>query len=322
MSDNFQLIPVSTSTINNQSTLTCDARELHVFLEVGRDFSNWIKDRIEKYGFTEGVDFILFAKSGEKLGHRHPATYTLTIDMAKQLAMVENNEKGLQVRRYFIECERIAKEAVRAVVPMTPTGREPKSLRERILYQLCKHGGTASLRDIYKNINDCSAGAAKNSLMKMRAEGLVSFRYPRTWTLIDRALPAGRDLPAPEAATFVCPYQHQHPAPHPLSAFLPKNAEIMTRAELKRFEAQGLIAQLKCEEANQAVKAFLAAVVTKIHALEDQCGPDFDLLLKATKSSNVYRDHEGMFRWIDHMITQSRAAMDLLFKIQAGVKAA
>lgn len=84
----------------------CDARELHSRLQVGRDFSNWIKDRIEQYGFIEGEDYSpnLANRSDWKAGKRR-IDYHLTLDMAKELAMIENNEIGRQVRRYFIRAE-------------------------------------------------------------------------------------------------------------------------------------------------------------------------------------------------------------------------
>lgn len=79
-------------------------KELHAFLEVGRDFSNWIKQRIERYEFVEGEDFTpILAKSS---GGRPGRDYAITINMAKELAMVENNEKGREARRYFIEAEK------------------------------------------------------------------------------------------------------------------------------------------------------------------------------------------------------------------------
>jgi len=107
-----QLIPVVQSIINKFETLTVDARELHAFLGVKRDFSSWIKGRVEKFGFVEETDFVVFTKSGENLkGGRPVIDYILTIDMAKQLSMVENNEKGRQIRKYFIACERRALEA-------------------------------------------------------------------------------------------------------------------------------------------------------------------------------------------------------------------
>ena len=80
-----------------------NARDLHTGLGVGRDFSNWIKDRIEKYGFIEGSDFTPdLAKS---TGGRPSIDYYLSVSMAKELAMVENNEKGREVRQYLIKIE-------------------------------------------------------------------------------------------------------------------------------------------------------------------------------------------------------------------------
>jgi anti-repressor protein len=89
-----------------------NARDEHEFLEAGKDFSTWIKDRIDQYGFVEGRDYLL-TKIGEQLpsGTKYRKEYYLTLDMAKELAMVERNEKGKQARQYFIECERRAKQA-------------------------------------------------------------------------------------------------------------------------------------------------------------------------------------------------------------------
>jgi phage anti-repressor protein len=58
-----------------------NARELHEFLEVGKDFTNWIKDRISKYGFAENEDFVIFAENGENSG-RPKTEYILTLDTA------------------------------------------------------------------------------------------------------------------------------------------------------------------------------------------------------------------------------------------------
>lgn len=104
-----QLIPVFNGTIANETTLLCNARDLHAFLEVGKDFSTWIRIRISEYEFTENQDFILLPKTGEQRkgrGGHNRKDYHLTLDTAKELAMVERNEKGRQIRRYFIECEK------------------------------------------------------------------------------------------------------------------------------------------------------------------------------------------------------------------------
>lgn len=116
MSQQTSLIPVFTGNIQDAEVQMCDARTLHKFLQVGRLFGGWISGRIEKYGFVEGYDYVVvktaqreeevFSQTGKNLGGRPQTDYHLTLDMAKELAMVENNDKGREVRRYFIACER------------------------------------------------------------------------------------------------------------------------------------------------------------------------------------------------------------------------
>ena len=89
-----------------------NARELHGFLGAGKRFADWVTDRIEKYGFEEGVDYVtVFPDSGKNpQGGRPTKDYLLTIDTAKEIAMAENSEKGREVRRYFIACEKKLRE--------------------------------------------------------------------------------------------------------------------------------------------------------------------------------------------------------------------
>lgn len=101
-----QLIPVFDGTINNEPTLLCNARDLHAFLGVGKDFSTWINDRISEYGFKANLDYTVFSPDLGKTVGRRRKDYHLTLDTAKETAMVERNEKGRQIRRYFIECEK------------------------------------------------------------------------------------------------------------------------------------------------------------------------------------------------------------------------
>lgn len=103
-----QLIPVFNGTINNESVLLCDARALHTFLEVGKMFAHWIKDRLTEYEFVENQDYVIACQNGQAKirGGHNRKDYHLTLDTAKEVAMVERNEKGRQIRRYFIECEK------------------------------------------------------------------------------------------------------------------------------------------------------------------------------------------------------------------------
>ena len=82
-----------------------NARELHTFLESKQDFSTWIKNRIADYDFVENQDFVRFHKKMEA-NNATLIDYYITLDMAKELSMVERNEKGKQARKYFIECEK------------------------------------------------------------------------------------------------------------------------------------------------------------------------------------------------------------------------
>lgn len=83
------------------------ARELHLFLESKQEFANWIKNRIDKYGFIENQDYEVFDNFIKNPnGGRPLIEYALTIDTAKEIAMVEGNEKGKTARQYFIECEK------------------------------------------------------------------------------------------------------------------------------------------------------------------------------------------------------------------------
>lgn len=87
------------------------ARELHQFLESKQEFANWIKNRISDYGFIEGQDFEVFDNFIKNpTGGRPAKEYALSLDMAKELSMVERNEKGREARRYFIEMEKLAKQ--------------------------------------------------------------------------------------------------------------------------------------------------------------------------------------------------------------------
>ena len=111
-----ELIKLNEVDINNDIVQTVNARELHVFLESRQDFSTWIKSRIEKYGFVENQDFVVFHKKMENpQGGRPAIEYHITLDMAKELSMVENNDKGREARRYFIECEKQLKQVVLSV---------------------------------------------------------------------------------------------------------------------------------------------------------------------------------------------------------------
>ncbi len=99
---------------NNSKDKLINARELHKVLKNKRQFANWIKQRIEQYGFIENKEFICFNKfvKANKYGNKSLKEYYVNIDMAKELCMVENNDIGKKLRIYFIETEKRYREIV------------------------------------------------------------------------------------------------------------------------------------------------------------------------------------------------------------------
>ena len=107
-----ELIKLQSQTIDGNAVETVSARELHAFLGSKRQFTDWIKKRIGDYDFVENQDFVCVSQKNEtqradgQIGVSVSNEYFVSVGMAKELAMVENNEKGMQVRKYFIECEK------------------------------------------------------------------------------------------------------------------------------------------------------------------------------------------------------------------------
>jgi len=99
-----ELFTLVNRPVAGQAQQTVNARELHAFLENRDHFSTWIKDRISQYGFVENQDFVSFSEIPENGGRR--IEYALSLDMAKELSMVERNAQGKQARQYFIDCEK------------------------------------------------------------------------------------------------------------------------------------------------------------------------------------------------------------------------
>ena len=103
----MELIHIQQATIGDGAVNSVNARELHAKLEVRTRFNDWIRRAIDRYGFEDGVDFISFL--GKSEGGRPSAEYSVTLDMAKELCMLDDSDKGRQFRKYFIECEKQAK---------------------------------------------------------------------------------------------------------------------------------------------------------------------------------------------------------------------
>lgn len=96
---------------NNNGERVVNARELHTFLKSKQEFSAWIKNRIERYGFIENQDYTSFDKVIKRAnGGTLRKEYAISVDMAKELSMVEATKAGQTARRYFLAIEKKYKE--------------------------------------------------------------------------------------------------------------------------------------------------------------------------------------------------------------------
>lgn len=103
----MELIPIITNGNNEQLV---SGRELYEFLEVATPYTQWF-ERMVEYGFTENVDFIGLSQKSEKpQGGRPTIDHAMSLDMAKEISMIQRTEKGKQARQYFIEVEKRSKQ--------------------------------------------------------------------------------------------------------------------------------------------------------------------------------------------------------------------
>ena len=94
-------------TVNENDEQLVSGRELHEFLEVGTPYKKWFERMID-YGFTENVDFLvtdIFVHNSNG-GRQYQADHNIKLDMAKELSMIQRNEKGKQARQYFLQVEK------------------------------------------------------------------------------------------------------------------------------------------------------------------------------------------------------------------------
>ncbi|MWN91345.1 phage antirepressor Ant [Gilliamella sp. Pra-s65] len=127
-----QIIPIFNSVINQEEVKSVNAKLLHSFLEVDTRFNDWIIRRINDYQFIENIDFVLVTQKRvikNRGGDRRSKDYHITLDMAKELAMIERTEKGRQARKYFIECE---KRLMQILHPTTINTEQQQAIKQAV----------------------------------------------------------------------------------------------------------------------------------------------------------------------------------------------
>ena len=102
-----ELITITTNEVGEPTVL---GRELHEFLGVETPYRIWFPRMVE-YGFTEGKDFnpyknVRVGEEGNREVARELTDHLLTIDMAKEICMIQRTDRGKQARQYFIQVEK------------------------------------------------------------------------------------------------------------------------------------------------------------------------------------------------------------------------
>lgn len=141
-------------TIKNENgKQTVSARELHQKLEIGTSFKDWFP-RMCEYGFEENVDFCSFLS--ESTGGRPSKEYYISLDMAKEICMIQRSDIGRQFRQYFIEIEKAYRETPKTMIAPNPADIERVKLdKAKFLHELA--GEYEGKSKTYKQILDAYA---------------------------------------------------------------------------------------------------------------------------------------------------------------------
>ena len=119
--------------IEREGRQLVSGRELHEFLEIRTKYKDWFRRMVE-YGFEEESDFIRVAQKRATNNLKNPVTtvidHAISIDMAKEISMIQRTEKGKIARQYFINCEKKLKE-VKKLSPMELMELQFKALKEQ-----------------------------------------------------------------------------------------------------------------------------------------------------------------------------------------------
>lgn len=153
------------------------ARELYEFLEVSTAFTHWCK-RMFEYGFLEGQDFM--PNLAKSTGGRPSQDYVLTLDCAKEIAMLQRTERGKQARQYFIEVEKRYRGLQAAVAPALPNFANPaEAARAWASEWEARHGAEEQSRRLAEKVafyESVSDGGAHGLLDMNQAAKVLRFR--------------------------------------------------------------------------------------------------------------------------------------------------
>lgn len=200
---NKELVKITQAKFGVDEVNAVNARDLHKALDSKKDFSSWIKARIEKLGLVESRDYGVFTQMGENLlGGRPAKEYIVTIDIAKHLAMIEMTDKGHQVREYFIECEKKLKKHylpqtyAEALMELALAEKEKERLalenqtKQKTIDLLTHTNKTYTITEIAKELNMSSAIRLNRKLAELK----VQYQVNGTWVMYSKYSDMGYEI--------------------------------------------------------------------------------------------------------------------------------
>jgi len=183
-----ELIKVST---NENLEPVVSGRELHKILEVATAYKDWFP-RMCEYGFVEGQDFSSFLS--ESTGGRPSQDAQITVDMAKEIAMLQRTEKGKEVRKYFIQVEKewnspervMARALEIAHKTIATLELENNKMKPKALFADAVASSKTSILigQLAKILTQNGYQIGQNRLFeKLRSEGFLSSRKGADWNM-------------------------------------------------------------------------------------------------------------------------------------------
>lgn len=184
------LIRITQTQINGTEVNSVNSREIYEYLEIDTPYAMWIKRAIEKYDFEENEDFTINKFVN---GKATQSDYIVTMDMAKELCMVSNTQKGKETRKYFISIEKQSKRVLTTSeqIALLAQGHQDTEKRISVLEETKR----------LENWQERSLHDAKNKKVYEIAEDdkkLASVLHRKVWSLFKKHFNLARynELPA------------------------------------------------------------------------------------------------------------------------------
>lgn len=189
-----ELIKVSVTKDGQQ---VVSGRELHEFLEIKTPYTQWF-DRMKDYGFVENQDFVLVSQkcdtqrvSGQK-GMAIFVDHAISLNMAKEISMIQKSDLGKQARQYFIECEKqlliqkfklpqTYKEALVALVEVTEINEKLQLQLEEQKLQLTEQEPLVSFA---KTVGDSRDNIGMGEMAKLLAKDGIKIERNRLFEIL------------------------------------------------------------------------------------------------------------------------------------------